>query len=199
MLCRALLLIAAQLAILASPARADDRALAIAADRLDGGRAHLWRNMVWGVASAAGGTALALASDRDDHPTRWAFGVQTAIWGGIDIGIAAVGLYLLRGPPEERGVRATIDKERLFHDALLVNIGLDAGYMAVGTAMLIAADRGVDSADHWRGHGAAVVIQGAALMAFELAAWYGSRRRLGQLIDLAVAADGQTVGIAGRF
>ena len=197
MLCRVLPILA--VLVIAVPVARANESFAIANDRLDGGRAHLWRNMVWGVASAAGGTALALTSDRDQHPTRWAFGLQTAIWGGIDIGIAGVGLYLLSGPPEERGVRATIAKERLFHDALLLNMGLDVGYIAVGAGMLIAARKEFDNAGEWRGHGAAIVIQGTALLAFEVVAWRGSRRRLGRLIDLTVAGDGQTLGLAGRF
>lgn len=197
-----MILVIAPVAIATTPAGAEEPvevSLAIAGDRLDAGRAHLWRNLVWGGTSAVGGAALALSADRAEHPTRWAFGIQTAIWGGIDIGIAAVGLYLLRGPPDERGVRATVGKERLFHDALLVNMGLDVGYIAVGTAMLIAADSGVDNADEWRGHGAAVVIQGSALLAFEILAWRDSRRRLGRLLDLSVTASRETVGIAGRF
>lgn len=188
-----------------STATADDsRALEIAENRLDGGRGHLWRNLVWGAVSAAGGGALALASDRGEHPTRWAFGLQTAIWGAIDVGIGVVGLAVLRGPPEEKTAAEVVRKERLFHDALLLNMGLDVGYMAIGTIMVVAAEKGVDNADEWRGHGAAIIIQGAALLGFEVAAWVGSRRRLGELIDLRlevgpVAAGGWRIGLSGTF
>lgn len=191
----------AALVAVSTPAAADtgDLRLELAGDRLDDGRAHLWRNLVWGSVSAAGGAALALTSDRAKHPTRWAFGVQTAIWGGIDIAIAGVGLYLLAGPPDDRDLAETIDKERLFHDALLLNMGLDVGYVAVGAAMLVAARKDFANAAEWRGHGAAIVIQGSALLAFEIVAWRQARRRLGRLIDLQLSVGDRSVGVAGRF
>jgi hypothetical protein len=195
------------LALPATPATAggsiDAEALSIAEARLDGGRAHLWRNLIWGGASAIGGTALALASDRDEHPTRWAFGVQTAVWGGIDVGIGVVGLALLAGPPTERSAAEVISRERLFHDALLVNMGLDVGYIGVGATLLVLAERGVENRAELRGHGAAIVIQGSALLGFELLAWLSSRRRLGQLIDLRLApapvTGGGGIAWGGRF
>jgi hypothetical protein len=197
------------LALPAAPAAADSggdidaRALAIAEARLDGGRAHLWRNLIWGGASALGGTGLALASDRDEHPARWAFGVQTAVWGAVDVGIGVVGLALLAGPPTERSAAEVVSRERLFHDALLVNMGLDVGYIGVGATLLVLAERGVDNRDELRGHGAAIMIQGSALLGFELLAWLSSRRRLGQLIDLRLApvpvTGGGGIAWSGRF
>lgn len=181
----------------ATPASADsaDLRLELAGERLDDGRAHLWRNLVWGTAATIGGAALALASDRGEHPTRWAFGVQTAIWGGLDIGIAGVGLYLLRGPADDKDLADTIGAERLYHDALLLNMGLDVGYIAIGATMLAAARKDFDGAGEWRGHGAAIVVQGAALLTFEIIAWRQARRRLGRLVELQITP----AGVAGRF
>lgn len=201
------MLVAFGLALAAPPAAAGEGAtgdpLAIARARLAGGRAHLWRNLVWGATSLVGGGALALASDRDQHPTRWAFGVQSAVWGGIDVGIGVTGLVILAGPPSERGLAAVIDKERLFHDALLLNMGLDVGYIGLGATLWFAASRGADGADELRGHGQAIMVQGAALLSFEVLAWLSSRRRLGRLLELdlavAPASGGRGLALGGRF
>ena len=115
-------------------------------NRLEDGRGHLWRNLVWGSAATIGGTALALASDRDEHPFRWAFGIQTAIWGGIDIAIAGVGLYLLRGRPTTRTCRRRSVRSASTTTPLLITMGLDVGYIAVGAGMLVAARKDFDNA-----------------------------------------------------
>lgn len=181
----------------------DPEVLAVAEARLDGGRTHLWRNLIWGGASILGGGALALGSDRGEHPTRWAFGVQNAIWGGIDLGIGVAGLLILRGPPDDTDLAEVIDKERLFHDALLLNMGLDVGYIGLGATLVFAAGSGIDNADELKGHGAAIMIQGGALLTFEILAWLGSRRRLDALVEMRLSPvpvyGGAGLGLGGRF
>ncbi len=167
--------------------------------RVASGRRHLWRNLVWGGTNLVGGSALSLLSDRSEHPTRWAFGIQSAAWGAIDVGIAGVGLWILSGAPAGRTRAELIDKERLYHDALLFNMGLDVAYMAAGTAIVVASARGVNNADEWRGHGSAIIVQGAALLTFEVIAWLGTRRRLTELISVTPLTSTETVGLSVGF
>lgn len=101
----------------------------------------------WAAASVVLGGVLA-AGQR----TR-GFGRQTAAWGAVDGAIAAVGV-------RNRRRRGPTDPARL-RRVLLVNAGLDVGYLAVGAALL----RG-----RWRGDGAAVLVQGAFLLALDGAA-----------------------------
>ncbi len=57
--------------------------------------------------------------------------------------------------------------------------------MAVGATLVAVAGRGVSNADAWRGHGAALVGQGLGLLVLDGVAYWGTRGRLGALVDLA--------------
>ena len=151
-------------------------------------QAHLWRVGAWGLANAVGGAALVLASDRDGQPGRWAFGLQSGAWGAVNVGIAAFGLV---GGPGETVTEwaAAFAAENGYADVLLVNLGLNAGYMAVGVTLLAVAGRGVSTPDAWRGHGAALVFQGAGLMVLDGIAYAGTRGRLGALVEIASRAQ----------
>lgn len=150
--------------------------------------AHLWRVGAWGLANAVGGAALVLASDRSGQPGRWAFGLQSSAWGTVNVGIAAVGL--LAGPGEVTAEWArAFAAENGYADVLLLNLGLNVGYAAVGGTLLAVAGRGVPNPAAWRGHGAALVLQGAGLFVLDGLAYLGTRDRLGALADLAGRAE----------
>ncbi len=99
----------------------------------------------WAAASVVVGGALAPSTR-----TR-GFGRQTAAWGAVDGAIATVGARnrRRRGPTDPRRLRRV----------LLVNAGLDVGYVVTGAALL--------RTDRWRGDGAAVVVQGAFLLVLD--------------------------------
>lgn len=166
------------------PARAQEVATveALSRDLRADQRAHLWRVGAWGLANVAGGTALWLGSDRPSGPR--AFGLQSAAWGAINTGIAVVGLA--SGPGEVTSDwAAALGAENGYADVLLVNLGLNVGYMAVGATLVAVAGRGVSNPDAWRGHGAALVFQGLGLLVLDGVAYWGTRDRLGALVDLA--------------
>ena len=99
----------------------------------------------WAAASVVAGAALSL-----DRRTR-GFGRQTAAWGAVDGAIAYAGVRgrRRRGPTSPARLRRV----------LLVNAGLDIGYLAAG-ARLVRGDR-------WRGDGLAVLVQGAFLLVLD--------------------------------
>ena len=124
-------------------------------------RAHLLRLVVWGCASLLVGSALlallrvrGLRSSLLDH-----FGIQTALWGVIDLALALFGLNDL----ELRDLDGATRLDRF----LWLNVGLDAGYVMVGLTLLVLG---------WRaprrlglvGAGLAVVVQGSALAFLDL-------------------------------
>jgi hypothetical protein len=96
----------------------------------------------WALGSVAAGALLSL-----DPRTR-GFGRQTAAWGAVDGAIALVGA-------RRQAAGRTPDAGRL-RRVLLVNAGLDVGYLAAGAGLLRTA--------RWRGDGAAVLVQGAFLL-----------------------------------
>ncbi|GHE11135.1 DUF6992 family protein [Klenkia taihuensis] len=96
----------------------------------------------WAAGSVVLGGVLAT------RPATRGFGRQTAAWGAVDGAIAAVGARnrRRRGPTAPARLRTV----------LLVNAGLDVGYLLAGAALL--------RSDRWRGDGAAVLVQGAFLL-----------------------------------
>jgi hypothetical protein len=124
-------------------------------------RAHLLRLIVWGGASLLVGSALlallrvrGLRASLLDH-----FGIQTALWGAIDLALALLGL-------NDLGLR-DLDGATRLDRFLWLNVGLDAGYVMVGLTLLVLG---------WRtprrpglvGAGLAVVVQGSALAYLDL-------------------------------
>ena len=190
------LLAASALLAPAATAQADPEAVeALSAALRADQQAHLWRVGAWGLANAVGGAALALASDHAARPGAWAFGVQSGAWGVVNVGIAAVGLA--GGPGAATADwAAAFAAENGYADVLLVNLGLNVGYAAVGATLLAVAGRRVPAPDAWRGHGAALVVQGLGLLVLDGAAVLASRARLDALAEaatqaaLTVTADG---------
>ncbi len=125
---------------------------------------------LWAVLSVAMGAGLLLGAD-GDGPI--AFGWQALLWGAIDGAIALAGARALRAQRRRGEVgdpdRADGERRRL-RRLLLVNAGLDVGYVLVGVALLV----------FWRteagaGHGWGVLVQGGFLLAFDT--WHAWRLR----------------------
>lgn len=151
-------------------------------------QAHLWRVGAWGLANALGGGALFLAADPGADPWRRAFGMQAGAWGVINTGIAVAGLAGGAGDVTVDWAEA-LRAENGYADVLLVNLGLNVGYAAVGATLWAASGRGVANPEAWRGHGQALVLQGVGLLVLDGVAYAGTRARLGALVDLAASAS----------
>ena len=164
-------------------------------------RAHLVRVGVWGGTALLGGAALWLASDRDLNGRR-AFGMQTAAWGAVNVAIAGVALARA-GDPGALDLAGALAAEGRLGDILWLNMGLNVGYVAVGTTLYaVGARAGVARPDAWRGHGAAVVVQGLGLLVLDGIVLSGVADRQGALGDLigsvtlAPTADGLTLALS---
>jgi len=161
-----------------------DLAAALEASKRD----HLWRIAVWGGANVALGVGLLASGSRETTPGRFGYGVQSAAWGAINLGI--VGVSLLGGETElPTTLSGAIAAERGWSDVLLLNLGLNVGYMGVGTALAVAAGRGLGRADEVRGHAWGVIVQGAGLFLLDGIAWMASRGRMDALVELVSATE----------
>lgn len=124
-------------------------------------RAHLLRLLAWAVASVLVGTALLawLRGTRRQSQLLDHFAIQTVAWGAIDLVLALVAFQAL----DIRDLRGATQLDR----TLWLNIGLDAGYILVGTTLLVVG---------WRlgrrlglmGAGLGVIVQGCALAVLDL-------------------------------
>jgi hypothetical protein len=124
-------------------------------------RAHLLRLVLWGGASLLVGSALlaVLRVRRYGSSLLEHFGIQTALWGTVDLALALLGLQRL----ELRDLAGATRLDRF----LWLNIGLDAGYVMVGITLLVFGLR-APRRPGVVGAGLAVVVQGAALVLLDL-------------------------------
>jgi esterase/lipase len=120
------------------------------------------RLVAWGLASVAVGVPMAALGD-----AWWrGFGAMAIAWGAIDAGIGVAARVLAeRNRRRSIGDQASRDRDTgRLRRLLLVNAGLDVGYVALGA--WLAATAGGDA---WRaGAGWGIVVQGAFLLGFDL-------------------------------
>ena len=124
-------------------------------------RTHLLRLALWGAASLLIGTTLVmmLRFGRPQSPLAEHFGIQTAVWGAVELAMA---LLLLRSLTL-RDLSAATQLDRL----LWMNIGLDVGYALVGVTLVVVGWRAVRRFG-MVGAGIGIVLQGAALAMIDL-------------------------------
>jgi len=124
-------------------------------------RGHLLRLALWGGMSVLVGTSLFtwLTVRRVAAPLLRHFGIQTTAWG-------AVNLLICLWAGRDLALRDYAGAQKLLN-LLWLNIGLDAGYVAIGITVSIAAWRwGARSGGI--GAGVGIVVQGVALMLLDL-------------------------------
>ena len=118
----------------------------------------------WGLLSVIAGFALQL----NPKPFWKQFGIQALLWGAIDAALALFGIigadkkgkrYVFGelGPTDEQ------KEARSFYRILLINTGLDVGYVALGAWLM---QRFKTRADR-RGMGLGILIQGLWLFLFD--------------------------------
>jgi len=149
---------------------------------------HLWRVAGWGGANLLLGLGLLAGSDRSTSPFRHGFAVQTLAWGAINSGIAAAGL-LADAPAATGTLVGAWAAEDSWNRILLLNLGLNAGYSMVGSALVIAAGRGLRSPELVRGHATSVIAQGAGLFVLDGIAWLASSGRVRELQAIVGALE----------
>ena len=124
-------------------------------------RAHLLRLVLWGGASLLVGSALLAFLRFRGHRSSLLehLGIQTTLWGVIDLALAMLGLRGL----ELRDLASATRLDRF----LWLNIGLDAGYVMVGVTLLVFGWR-APQRPGLVGAGLAVIVQGSGLAILDL-------------------------------
>jgi hypothetical protein len=128
-------------------------------------RGHLLRLVTWGGLSVLAGTALFtwLTVRHIGAPLVRHFAIQTAAWGAVNLLIC---LWASRGV----ALRDYAGAQRLLNE-LWLNLGLDAGYIAVGITLAITAWRWGARAGGI-GAGMGIIVQGLALLLLDLRLLY---------------------------
>lgn len=146
-------------------------------------RAHLWRVAGWGTANLLAGLGLVVAMDGGSQPGWRGFGIQAAAWGAINLAI--VGWAFGSGIDAPAGdLAGALAAEDAYGNILLVNLGLNVGYILVGGTLALASGQGLAHGRAVRGHGLGVVVQGLGLLVLDGIAYAGSRSRMATLQSL---------------
>jgi hypothetical protein len=122
---------------------------------------HFLRLVAWAGLSIVAATALAatMAARRIESPLLRHFALQAAAWGVVIAAIAALGF----ANATLRDLAGAARLERV----VWMNVGLDAGYVAVGATMALTAwflARRMSVV----GAGVGIAVQGLALLVIEL-------------------------------
>jgi len=122
---------------------------------------HLLRLFLWAATSIIGGTALGVVTvvRRTRSPLLTHFAMQTAIWGALVGGLAALWWF-------SAGLRDLAGAARL-ERMLWLTMGLDIGCVAAGAVLALAAwtfARRLGAV----GAGTAIAIQGLALLVLDM-------------------------------
>ena len=146
------------------------------ADRLDEVERELTTALLaWAGGSVSAGAVIAVSGGWVHRPELVAFGRQTAAWGAIDAVIAGVGVLSRR----RRGLLSAAQrgkKASALRTILMVNAVADVGYIAGGLAIMARARKGKATWRMGAGDGAAIVVQGLALLVLDAS----MARRLGR-------------------
>lgn len=157
-----------------------------AEERLRAQQRAMWILGTWAGISVASGIGFSVQSD--NTVLRY-LGFQNIGWGAVNAaiaGFALIGLSSQFAALETAGsgglaLLQELSEEQNFSKILLVNAGLDVGYMLVGGALMWAARNGLSRGDEFFGSGLGVVIQGAFLLAFDIWQVLVSNARIAEL------------------
>ena len=135
------------------------------------------RLLLWSIISIFGGLILYIPRNRFAN----GMGIQFSAWGLIDAIIAIFGERAAKKRfaqlPDPQADEIVDRESQKLYKILLVNTGLDVGYILGGSAVTLTKGK-TDSG--WRGHGIGIIIQGAFLFIFDLVHMLLIRRKFGE-------------------
>lgn len=160
-----------------------------------------WTLFAWGAVNVAQGTGLAIGAltSRTGVDERVAaFGITSAAVGAVNWALAVP--WVLRMPSErrrtqrwsalsaqdlERELERARDEARNASAFFALNTGLDIAYITAGSLMLAMGERAESRSLTLSGVGLSVLVQGAALLAFDAWGWAARNRDGDRLRDAA--------------
>ncbi|TVQ26976.1 MAG: hypothetical protein EA383_03780 [Spirochaetaceae bacterium] len=126
--------------------------------------------LYWGIVNVAAGGAVRLLPFTGAD----SFWEMMALWNVVNVALALSGLRGIRREADSRSIAEEVRKAHRFEKILLFNAGLDVAYMVFGL-LLISLQTGVFY-ESYAGWGAAILIQGAFLLIFDIALAFRSSR-----------------------
>lgn len=124
----------------------------------------------WALANIAAG-AFGNFNSSGESKYFWQF---NAMWNTVNLGIAAFGYFgnAPLGPSEQITLSETLKEYSSLQNILLLNAGLDAAYITAGFLLREKSKSSTKNAERLRGYGNSLILQGAFLLAFDIALYF---------------------------
>lgn len=130
------------------------------------------------------------------------FNQMNVMWNVVNLGLATAGYFGAKDNLNQQlSLAQSLNDQNKIEQILLLNAGLDVGYMAAG---LYLNERGLrKSSDRLQGYGKALLIQGAFLLVFD-GSMYVIHKNNGKGIDkilekTSFSFNGKQVGLLIKF
>lgn len=150
----------------------------------------------WSLANIAAAGIQYRASDGRDRY----FHEMTLMWNTVNLGIAGLGYWRARHPLDLTLADA-IDKQRGIEKLLLLNTGLDAAYIMTGVYLVNRGNDITREGERLQGYGAAIILQGSFLLAFDVVYYFfhtRNNRKLNAILQ-RVEISNNSVGVRLSF
>lgn len=149
----------------------------------------------WAVANMAIGAGLQGGSDGSTKH----FHRMNALWNTVNLGIAGLGyLSAVKSDPANWDLATSLQKHHSFQKILLLNAGLDTGYIMGGLYLTERSKRPDVNQDQLKGFGQSIMLQGAFLMVFDLVNYFIASGRDGG-IPMMLGLSKEGLGLSLQF
>jgi hypothetical protein len=153
----------------------------------------------WAAGNIATGVLLAGQHKGENHY----FHLMNVGWGVINLGLATAGyLGAIHGNPATFDAAATIIQQYNIEKILLLNTGLDVGYMLGGLYLMERSKNTRKNPERLKGFGKSIIMQGGFLFAFDLTFYLvhaNTRSAAWQQLLSSIYFDGNQIGLVLQF
>ena len=122
----------------------------------------------WAVGNVGSGLALrgqTTGADRYFHE-------MNIGWGAINLTLAGLGYWSsMKADPGSFDLASTIAEQHKIQKILLLNTGLDVGYVLGGAYLIERSKNTTDNPERLKGFGRSIILQGGFLFVFDLATY----------------------------
>lgn len=142
-----------------------------------------------------------IATGQTTGTTRY-FHQMNVMWGGINLGLAALGYFGLKNE-SGLGFIQSLKKQAGIEKTYLLNLGLDAAYITSGFYLKERAKNSTSNYQKFKGYGESIILQGAALLVLD-AVMFGMHnihgRKLYKMAEkTSIGFTGSGLGVVVKF
>ena len=132
----------------------------------------------WAVGNMGSGLAL---RGQHDGSTRY-FHEMNAGWGAVNLVIAGLGYWAsAKADPGSFDLAASVNEQHKIQKILLLNTGLDVGYMLGGAYLIERSKNTTNKPERLEGFGKSILLQGAFLFVFDIGTYLIHQRSNSEL------------------